>query len=97
MFSTAGLILAPAMLWGWVFYHSHRYKQTRLLLLLLLFAGGFLSGLLALVLNHSIEKYPAFWPGARFPYSEIMGQTVHYYSAGSVSYTHLTLPTNREV
>ena len=67
MFSTAGLILAPAMLWGWVFYHSHRYKQTRLLLLLLLFAGGFLSGLLALVLNHSIEKYTAFWPGARFP------------------------------
>ena len=59
MFSTAGLILAPAMLWGWVFYHSHRYKQTRLLLLLLLFAGGFLSGLLALVLNHSIEKYTA--------------------------------------
>ena len=47
MFSTAGLILAPAMLWGWVFYHSHRYKQTRLLLLLVLFAGGFLSGLLA--------------------------------------------------
>ena len=44
MFSTDGLILAPAMLWGWVFYHSHRYKQTRLLLLLLLFAGGFLSG-----------------------------------------------------
>ena len=56
MFSTAGLILAPAMLWGWVFYHSHRYKQTRLLLLLLLFAGGFLSGLLALVQNHYIEK-----------------------------------------
>lgn len=82
MFSTAGLILAPAMLWGWVFYHSHRYKQTRLLLLLLLFAGGFLSGLLALVLNHSIEKYTAFWPGARFPYSEIMGQTFHYFSAG---------------
>ena len=82
MFSTAGLILAPAMLWGWVFYHSHRYKQTRLLLQLLLFAGGFLSGLQALVLNHSIEKFTAFWPGARFPYSEIMGQTVHYYSAG---------------
>ena len=82
MLSTAGLILAPALLWVWVFYHSHRYKQTRLMLLLLLFAGGFISGLMALVLNHSTEKYTAFWPGARFPVTEILGQSIPLFSAG---------------
>ena len=27
----------------------------------------------------------------------ICGSDLHYYSHGAVSYTHLTLPTNREV
>ena len=81
MLSIAGLILAPALLWGWVFYHSHRYKQIRLFLLLMLFSGGFVSGLIALVLNHSIEKYTAFWPGASLPITEVFGQSVAPFSA----------------
>ena len=82
MISLAGLILSPALLWGWIFYHSHRYKQSHLPLLALLFLGGFGAGMLALVLNHSVEKYTVFWPGAQQPIEEILGLAIAVHSAG---------------
>jgi RsiW-degrading membrane proteinase PrsW (M82 family) len=64
MLSTFGLLLAPGMLWGWLFYRLHRYQKPDLRRLAALFLGGMLCGLVALLLNHSVEKYSAFWPGA---------------------------------
>ena len=82
MLSLTGLILSPALIWAWVFYHSQRYKNSHFPLLLFLFVGGFLSGFLALILNHSVEKYTVFWPGAQLPVVEILGLIVPVYSAG---------------
>ena len=80
--SLTGMILAPALLWAWVFYHSQRYKHTHLSLLLVLFIGGFVSGMVALVLNHLVEKYTVFWPGAQQPVEEILGLVLPVYSVG---------------
>lgn len=64
MLSIWGLIIGPGLLWGWIFYHSQRYKHPNLVLLMTLFLLGMGCGLLALILNHSVEKYTMFWPGA---------------------------------
>ena len=55
----------PALYWIWLFYTSNRYKRSSIKLLVLLFLGGMLCGLLALTLNHIIEKYTIFWSGAQ--------------------------------
>lgn len=64
MLTTAGLLVAPGFLWAWLFYRLHRYQRPSLTRLAILFTGGMACGLIALLLNHSVEKYSAFWPGA---------------------------------
>lgn len=64
MLSTAGLLIAPGLMWGWLFYRLHRYQRASLRRLAALFVGGMCCGLIALLLNHSVEKYTLFWPGA---------------------------------
>jgi RsiW-degrading membrane proteinase PrsW (M82 family) len=58
------MAFAPAILWGWAYYHSNRYKRSNLKALALLYGGGMSCGLIALLLNHMVEKYTIFWPGA---------------------------------
>ena len=67
MLPIIGIVIVPGILWGWVFYHAQRYKKVYLPLLLILFIGGMGSGLIALLLNHSVEKYTLFWPDAHWP------------------------------
>ena len=55
----------PALYWIWLFYTSNRYKRSSIRLLILLFLGGISCGLLALTLNHIVEKYTIFWSGAQ--------------------------------
>ncbi|MBF0286718.1 MAG: PrsW family intramembrane metalloprotease [SAR324 cluster bacterium] len=65
MFSFLILGVVPALFWIWLFYIFNRYKRTSAKLLLLLFMGGLLCGLLALTLNHIVEKYTIFWSDAQ--------------------------------
>ncbi len=64
MLSFAIVAVVPALLWIWLFYIANRYKRSSAFLMILLFFGGFCSGLIALTLNHIVEKYTMFWPGA---------------------------------
>ncbi len=82
MLALTGVLVAPAVLWGWVFYHAHRYRKVHLALLTLLFIGGFASGMLALLLNHAVEKFTLFWPGAQQPRLDILGLSVAWHSMG---------------
>jgi len=75
-------VLVPGILWGWVFYHAQRYKKVYLPLLLVLFLGGMCSGLLALVLNHVVEKYTIFWPEALWPQIIVFGKFIPILSSG---------------
>ena len=82
MLPIIGIVLVPGILWGWVFYHAQRYKKVYLPLLLLLFVGGMGSGLLALVLNHAVEKYTLFWPNALWPQIIVFGKSIPLLSSG---------------
>ena len=82
MLPIIGIVLVPGILWGWVFYHAQRYKKVYLPLLLLLFIGGMGSGLLALVLNHAVEKYTLFWPNALWPQIIVFGKSIPLLSSG---------------
>jgi RsiW-degrading membrane proteinase PrsW (M82 family) len=82
MLPIIGIVLVPGILWGWVFYHAQRYKKVYLPLLLLLFIGGMGSGLLALVLNHAVEKYTLFWPNALWPQIIVFGKSIPLFSSG---------------
>jgi len=82
MLPIIGIVLVPGILWGWVFYHAQRYKKVYLPLLLLLFVGGMGSGLLALVLNHAVEKYTLFWPDALWPQIIVFGKSIPLLSSG---------------
>ena len=64
MFAITSMIIIPGLLWGCFFYYLHRYKRPNVRFLLLLFLAGMGCGLIALLLNHSTEKYTMFWPGA---------------------------------
>ena len=64
MLPVIGIVLVPGLLWGWFFYTLHHYKKVYIPLLLILFLAGMGSGFVALLLNHIIEKYTLFWPGA---------------------------------
>ena len=77
-----GIVLVPGILWGWVFYHAQRYKKVYLPLLLVLFVGGMSCGLLALILNHAVEKYTLFWPDASFPQIELFGKSIPLLGSG---------------
>tara|TARA_B100001079_G_scaffold144453_1_gene123707 strand:+ start:58 stop:828 length:771 start_codon:yes stop_codon:yes gene_type:complete len=82
MLPIIGIVLVPGILWGWVFYHAQRYKKVYLPLLLFLFIGGMGSGLLALVLNHAVEKYTLFWPDALWPQIIVFGKSIPLPSSG---------------
>ena len=82
MLPIVGIVLVPGILWGWLFYHAQRYKKVYLPLLLLLFIGGMGSGLLALVLNHAVEKYTLFWPDALWSQITVLGKSIPLFSSG---------------
>jgi RsiW-degrading membrane proteinase PrsW (M82 family) len=82
MLPIVGIVLVPGILWGWLFYHAQRYKKVYLPLLLLLFIGGMGSGLLALVLNHAVEKYTLFWPDALWSQIIVFGKSIPLFSSG---------------
>ena len=82
MLPIIGIVFVPGILWGWVFYHAQRYKKVYLSLLLILFIGGMGSGLLALVLNHVVEKYTLFWPDALWPQIIVFGKSIPLLSSG---------------
>ena len=82
MLPILGIVLIPGILWGWFFYHFHRYKKVHIPLLIILFVGGMGSGFLALFLNHIIEKYTIFWPGATGQYYTIFGKNISLISSG---------------
>lgn len=69
MLSIAGLLIAPGLMWGWLFYRLHRYQRASLRRLAALFVGGMCCGLIALLLNHSVEKYTLFGLEPRKPSS----------------------------
>ena len=81
MLPVIGIVLVPGILWGWFFYNLHRYKKVRISLLLILFVGGMGSGFFALVLNHIIEKYTLFWPGAIGTNFDILGKNIPIFSS----------------
>lgn len=58
------LVIAPGLAWIWALLRWNRSQRPQFWLLLRLFLGGNLCGLLALLLNHLVEKYTRFWPGA---------------------------------
>ncbi len=82
MLPIVGIVLVPGILWGWVFYHAQRYKKVYLPLLLILFIGGMGCGMLALVLNHAVEKYTLFWAEAPFPQIVLFGKPIPLFSSG---------------
>ena len=51
----------------WFFYARNAYKPERKMLIALLFVLGGASAMVALGLNHLVEKYTLLWPGAREP------------------------------
>ena len=82
MLPILGIVLIPGILWCWFFYHFQRYKKVHIPLLIILFVGGMGSGFLALFLNHVIEKYTIFWPGATGQYHTILGKNISLISSG---------------
>jgi len=76
MLPIIGIVLIPGILWGWVFYHAQCYKKYYLSLLLFLFVGGMISGIVALILNHAVEKYTLFWPGGNLPHFFFLGKSI---------------------
>ena len=82
MLPIVGIVIVPGILWGWLFYQAQRYKKVCLPLLLLLFIGGMGSGLLALVLNHAVEKYTLFWPDAMWSQNIVFGKSIPLFSSG---------------
>ena len=81
MLPVLGIVLVPGILWGWFFYNLHRYKKVHMPLLLILFLAGMGSGFFALVLNHIIEKYTLFWPGAIGTNFDILGKNIPIFSS----------------
>lgn len=82
MLPIVGIVIVPGIFWGWIFYHAQRYKKVYLPLLLVLFASGMACGLLALVLNHAVEKYTFFWPDATLPQIELFGKSISLPGSG---------------
>ena len=82
MLSVLGIVLVPGILWGWIFYHAQRYKKVYLPILLFLFICGMACGILALVLNHAVEKYTIFWPDATLPQFVFFGKSIPLIGSG---------------
>ena len=81
MLPIIGIVIIPGMLWWWLFYNFQRYKYVHIPLLIILFLGGMGSGFLALFLNHIIEKYTIFWPGAKGFYITVFGENISIVSS----------------
>jgi RsiW-degrading membrane proteinase PrsW (M82 family) len=58
------IAVSPAIAMVWFFYARSAYRPHGRTLITVLFLLGFLSGVLALVLNHLVERYTALWAGA---------------------------------
>jgi len=58
------IAIAPAIALVWFFYAREAYRPERKRLITLLFVSGGATALLALMLNHMVEKYTMLWPGA---------------------------------
>lgn len=61
------IAMSPAIAMVWFFYARNAYKPERKMLIALLFVLGGASAMVALGLNHLVEKYTLLWPGAREP------------------------------
>ena len=48
---------------------------------MLLFLGGMISGFLALLLNHSVEKFTLFWPDEVLPKISFFGESIPLFSS----------------
>ncbi len=81
MLPIIGIVLVPGIIWGWFFYHLNRYKKVHIFILIILFLGGMGSGFLALLLNHVIEKFTLFWPGATGQKLTILGENISLVSS----------------
>lgn len=55
---------SPAIALVWFFYARSNYRPENKLLITVLFLLGIGSGFVALLLNHTLEKYTGLWPGA---------------------------------
>ena len=58
------IAMSPAIALVWFFYVRNAYRPERKSLIVLLFVLGGASTLIALGLNHLVEKYTQLWPGA---------------------------------
>ena len=58
------IALSPAIAMVWFFYARQVYRPERKGLITGLFLLGFVAGLLALVLNHLVERYTELWAAA---------------------------------
>lgn len=61
------IALSPAIAMVWFFYARQAYRPERKGLITALFVLGMLSGGLALMLNHMVERYTGLWAGAPDP------------------------------
>lgn len=58
------IALSPAIFMVWFFYARSAYKPDGKLFIAVLFALGFASGFIALMLNHLVERYTGLWASA---------------------------------
>lgn len=58
------IALSPAIFMVWFFYARSAYKPDGKVFIAVLFALGFVSGFIALMLNHLVERYTGLWAGA---------------------------------
>ena len=58
------IAISPAILMIWFFYARSAYKPDGKVFIAVLFVMGFGSGIIALVLNHLVERYTTLWASA---------------------------------
>jgi RsiW-degrading membrane proteinase PrsW (M82 family) len=61
------IAMSPAIALVWFFYARNAYRPESKSLIAFLFVLGGFSALIALGLNHLVEKYTQLWPGAPNP------------------------------
>ncbi len=66
------IALSPAIAMVWFFYARQVYRPEHKGLVTALFLLGFVAGLLALVLNHLVERYTGLWADAPDPSQRIL-------------------------
>jgi len=58
------IAISPAVALVWFFYARQAYRPESKGLVTALFLLGFVAGMIALVLNHLVERYTSLWAGA---------------------------------